>query len=360
VTTESRQHVPELDWLKGFAILAVMWIHSKPFDDSLLFVHLINRAVPIFLVLFGISSELWWQREGERAPEGRARRWLRGRLRRLLPGYWGLMALWWLAVLILGEPVGATEFDGLDVALSFFGYAPWVGTAWFVTIILQYVLLFPGLRWVTERVPAGVCLAAGAVSTLASIYSTLHLVELGTRLFGSNVPPPGWYYSWIFFPRALWNVTVGIYVARWWQGRVSKSATAVAAVLTVTGIVAVEAIGQGGDFLAPLRAGTVAHVVDVPLAVTLLGLLRWVALPAPVRRFLAWCGVRSWGLYLGHLLVHEIVQLGGYFFSVQEQSIRIIYGVFLLAGGVTVMTLAARLDTELRRWIALRRAASAP
>ena len=59
----SRGHLPELDWLKGFAILAVICIHAKLYADSVFFLQIINRAVHVFLVLFGISSELWWQRE---------------------------------------------------------------------------------------------------------------------------------------------------------------------------------------------------------------------------------------------------------------------------------------------------------
>ena len=60
--SDSRDHLPELDWLKGFSILSVVCIHAKLYADTAAFNGVVNRAVPIFLVLFGVTSELWWER----------------------------------------------------------------------------------------------------------------------------------------------------------------------------------------------------------------------------------------------------------------------------------------------------------
>src|SRR6476660_7462138 len=135
------EHLPEIDWLKGFAILSVICIHSELAAKSWLHLHIVNRAVPVFLVLFGISSELSWQRALARAPEDASRRWYWGRLRRLVPGYWALMVAWWLVVALWRKPPGDLELGPVQALLSFTGYAPWLGTTWFVTIILQYVLI---------------------------------------------------------------------------------------------------------------------------------------------------------------------------------------------------------------------------
>lgn len=366
------EHLPEIDWLKGFAILAVIWIHAKPYEESFFYLQVINRAVPIFLVLFGLSSELWWQRETEGATEETALRsaspsqrrpqnkWYTGRLLRLLPPYWAMIGVWWLFVVFWRQPGGNFRLGGFEVLLSFFGYAPWVGTSWFVTLILQYILLFPLLRWVTLRVPALVCLLVSVAVTFASGWFSLDILTTATDLLGNNVPSPGWYYVWAFFPRALWNVMSGIVIARWWQGKVSMRATGFALILTAAGALVTEMIRASNDFWAPVREFAVASIVDVPLTVALLGLFRWTPLPQKVALFLRWCGLRSWGLYLAHLLIHELVQLGGVFYSVGEQGVRIVYGLALFVGGAAVVIVLTRADQEIRRWVGPRQLPSSP
>src|SRR4051794_18843962 len=103
------EYLPEIDWLKGFAILSVICIHSRLAAESWFFLPIVNRAVHVFLVLFGISSELWWQRELARAPEHASRRWYWGRLRRIVPGYWAVTVGWWLVVALWRRPPGELE-----------------------------------------------------------------------------------------------------------------------------------------------------------------------------------------------------------------------------------------------------------
>ena len=78
--TDARNHLPELDRLKGFAIACVVCIHAELYSHTLFFDRIVNRAVPIFIVLFGVTSELWWKRaqaaEADRSPVAR---WYRTR-----------------------------------------------------------------------------------------------------------------------------------------------------------------------------------------------------------------------------------------------------------------------------------------
>jgi peptidoglycan/LPS O-acetylase OafA/YrhL len=350
-----REHLPEIDWLKGFAILCVICIHAKLTADSWFFLQVINRAVHVFLVLFGISSELWWRRELARAPERIERRWYLGRLRRIAPGYFVLTAIWWLAVTLWRAPPGNLELGPLQALLSFAGFAPWIGTSWFVAVILQYVLLFPILRRAVLWLGAPLSLLVSAAATFASCWFLLQIVTGGKLLFGDNVPWPGWYYQWIFAPRVLWDVTAGILIAQRWRGRVSGTTAAVAALLTVAGAF----LGQlalGSDALGPVREMAVAHIVDVPLSIALLGLFRFLPMPASVRAFLAWCGVSSWGIYLAHLLVHELVQIAGLQPFMSGQWVRASYALGLFLAGATLTLLSARLDRELFARLRLSRA----
>jgi peptidoglycan/LPS O-acetylase OafA/YrhL len=344
----SRGHLPELDWLKGFAILAVICIHAKLYSDSLFFLQVINRAVHVFLVLFGISSELWWDREQRKRDASPDRAWYSGRLLRIVPGYWAMTAIWWLAVAAWRHPPGDLKLGAPQALLSFFGYAPWIGTSWFVTIILQYVLLFPLLRRATRLVHPALCLLVSAAATFMSCWFLLQIVVAGKALLGDNVPWPGWYYQWIFFPRVLWDVVAGIFVARLWQGRVSVRATLVAAVLTVLGVFVAVFARESHDKLGPVREMAVAHLVDVPLSIALLGFFRFTPLPAFVRDFLTWCGLRSWGIYLSHLLLHELVHIAGFTPFASDQSVRALYALGLFAGGAVLAVTASRIEQGVR------------
>jgi hypothetical protein len=51
------QRLPEIDWLKGFAILCGINNHSGATNGTWVYDHVISRAVPVFLVLFGMNAE---------------------------------------------------------------------------------------------------------------------------------------------------------------------------------------------------------------------------------------------------------------------------------------------------------------
>jgi peptidoglycan/LPS O-acetylase OafA/YrhL len=345
------EHVPEIDWLKGFAILSVVCIHAQLYSDSFFFLTVINRAVHIFLFLFGVASELWWQRESARAPDGVVRHWYTGRLGRILPGYWAIIAIWWLIVVLWREPPNGLRMGGVQALVSFAGYAPWFGTTWFVTLVLQYILIFPALRWVTVRLGAMPSLCIAAAATVATCWFILQVIDTSSAMLGKNVPAPGWYYYWIFVPRVLWDVTAGIFVARWWRGRISVTAMLIGLALTALGaFLGYLARKTAGDFFSGnLRELVISHIVDVPLSIALLGLLRWTPLPRRVRSFLGWCGLWSWGIYLGHILLHDVAQIAGFGFYAAQQWVRAIYALGLFGGGAALAVTADWLERQIRQ-----------
>src|SRR5260221_8137169 len=143
----SPERVPEIDRAKGLAILLVIGIHAKIAEGTLVHEQIVSRAVPIFVVLFGLMSELSFRRERE---TGRPLfRWYLRRLERLYVPVWGMAALWWLAVLYTKRP--PLPVDGWSAALTFLGYSPWIGPSWFVTLVVQLVLVFPLLHWAADR-----------------------------------------------------------------------------------------------------------------------------------------------------------------------------------------------------------------
>lgn len=346
---ERPEHLTEIDALKGFAIISVVCIHAKPFATTWLFDRVTNRAVPIFLVLFGITSELYLSKLAGRVTGfgSLLRTWYVGRFFRLVVPYWAMAAAWWA----LAELSGYAPFLHLgwpELLGTFIGYAPWIGTSWFVTVILQLVVILPFYRWIAIRARLVPSLVVSAAITSASAYYLWNIVELGKAIFGEDAPEPGWYYQWIFSPRVLWHVTAGLFLARISGGRIGPRATAVSVMLALIGmwLVGVARGGPSDLFLGSLRQQAVQYLVDVPLAFALLGGFRWVKVPLLIERPLIWCGRFSWGIYLGHLFVHESLHMHHIDPERWDDMERLVYAAFLLAAGAL---LAVSADWARRR-----------
>jgi peptidoglycan/LPS O-acetylase OafA/YrhL len=336
-------HVPEIDWLKGFAILSVVCIHAKVYETTRFYEFVVNRAVPIFLVLFGITSELWWARavpagDGLRSALGR---WYRGRLARLLPPVWA-MATAWCAAVVVFDRTKAFHLGVPEALATYVGFAPWMGTSWFIALILQLVLLFPALEWLVRR--TGKVLGPLVLLPLSAwlckwcVWHVWDIVAVGKELLGGSLPEPGWYYAWIFVPRVLWHVLSGVYVARLLGGRPRPRFTALAVALSLVGAYACVAVRDAPDdlFVGPYRQQTIFYLFDVPAAIALLGLFRYLRPQSAVAAFLAWCGAASWGIYLGHMLVHEVLHMANIVPETGPDVIRVAYAVFLFGCGAVL------------------------
>jgi len=280
-----------IDLAKGCAILWVFLIHSQALGDTRLFFHVVNQAVPIFVVLFGINSELWWRRHGALGE------WYAGRFRRIVVPMWAAVAVWWALALYL-RPLNVTLTRTLAL-WHLAGYLAEVGTGWFITMILQFVVVFPLLHAATRRWGPLPLVAAGVVVTVACAVFQYRLMAL-LRGFG---PLPGevrqeFLNFYVFGPRFLAHVTLGIALApRVRELGVFAGAVAFAAYLGCV------ALARGA--LGPTLVATAGALTGLPLTVVLLAGFN-VAPRVPVATpALAWLGRSSYGLYLGQLLVHN-------------------------------------------------------
>ena len=125
-----------IDVVRGVAIIGVILMHSAPLAGSRLMTYGFDRAVPIFVILFGMTSTLWWNKGGRSLGE-----WYRSRARRILPPMWTSLALWWCLFLLLEPPSSHPSWSLLGLAAA--GYWKGIGTGWFVTLILLLMALQP-------------------------------------------------------------------------------------------------------------------------------------------------------------------------------------------------------------------------
>ena len=287
---------PEIDWLKGFAILSVLAIHAKPLDGTLIYDHVINRAVPIFVVLFGMTSELWWRTHGNATVRATLFRWYASRLRRLMIPVWGALLLWWPLVTIVRDEM---SFAPRFVVATFLGYMPWVGTGWFVTLILELVVLFPVIRLAVVRLGVGPSIAAAAVIAVTAQLSLFTCIALMRSLLLNSAPGEGFYYMSIFAPAWFFAVTCGIALAR----RNLQSSRRAAALCAAAVILCIW--GEQVGLLHGLVLNAVHALGDPALTCLMLMAIPSVAALPRAAKLLTWLGVWSWGLYLGQLLVHN-------------------------------------------------------
>lgn len=282
-TARPAEHLPQIDMVKGWAIIGVTFIHSTVLGEespwmSLLFLH----AVPVFLILFGVNSESWFRR---RPPEGRIRTWYERGVKRIAVPTWATLVVWWTLVLLLHPPTIRVTI-GLPL-MHAIGYLKQVGTGWFITVMVQLVLLFPLFHWLARRAGIGVVLAIGAAATLA----TLFYVQTIRWTLGLG----GWM---VFSPRFFLHVAFGMLLAPY-VSRIGKRSV-IAALIAYVALALVQekvVLAQWWRFANRL--------LELPMTVLLLAAMASLASVRPLERTLSWLGRHSLGLYLGQLLTHN-------------------------------------------------------
>ena len=246
---------------------------------SLLFVH----AVPVFLVLFGTNSEAWFS---HRAPEGRITTWYERGFKRILVPTWATLVVWWLLVLVLRP-----EIVRVTISLPFFhalGYLKQVGTGWFITVILQLVLLFPLFHWLARRLGVRVLLAIGAGHDRrrAALRPADPRRARPRRVDGALAP--------------LLRARRVRHAARAARRTGCNGATCSALSPPTSCSPCVQ------EKMPVRQAGRIANrLLELPLTVLLLAAMPFVARIPTLETALSWLGRHSLGLYLGQLLTHN-------------------------------------------------------
>ena len=294
VADRTNSRTPEIDWLKGLAILGVILIHAAPLRGTVVHEYLVNRAVPVFLVLFGMNAASWWQHRNGEPFMANLRQWYVSRFHRLALPWWSALALWWAFMLVYPTPATPPiPMEPRFLVATSLGYAPWVGTSWFVTVVIQLIVVFPLLYWLLLRL--GPIMAAGLAGlvTAASHLLVLHVLGFMQALLLNSAPEGAFYYMHIFGPQYLWPVACGVYLALLgWQDR--PRLLGVALVVWLAGVILHSTMDA-----RPIQGTTLMAILDVPFTLVLLRVIqvfnRWQT-PADL---LAWCGEHSWGFISG-------------------------------------------------------------
>jgi peptidoglycan/LPS O-acetylase OafA/YrhL len=326
---------PAIDMAKGVAILWVLLIHSDALHQNLLFRHVVNQAVPVFVVLFGLNSTLWWRR---RSPRTDTLAWYRRGVRRIMVPVWAALVLWW-AMALWFRPFGVWLTRWLPF-LHAGGYLLYVGTGWFVTMIIQLVVAYPAFEVAARRVGRPVVLGVGVVITAIVTWLGLWIVGVFGRLgMGESA---SLFAYFVMSPRFYGHVAFGMVLADV-RGRLGLGSAAIAAAV-VLGCVGLDvfvldpSVVRDAQWLA--EAGWVEALA---LTVVLLVGLRPVARVPAVAAPLAWLGQSSYGLYIGQMLTHNFFVYWYGLGALYERLNLWCYTAILLAGGLGFVWLGERL-----------------
>ncbi|HWP65490.1 MAG TPA: acyltransferase [Candidatus Limnocylindria bacterium] len=337
----ARERDLAIDMAKGCAILWVLLIHSDALHGNLFFRQVVNQAVPVFVVLFGLNSSIWWRHRVLPADLGA---WYRRAVGRIMLPVWAALPLWWAMVLYY-RPFGVRLAWWLPIAHAL-GYLLHVGTGWFVTMIVQLVVLFPAFEAARRRVSVWPLLVVGFASSAVLAWNALWIVGY-VGLFG----------FWVLGPRFFAHVTFGMLLAHH-RERVGAWA-AVLAAAALGGCVAADLAQVGPPWKQLLETAG-----GLPLTVLLLVGLRPLASVPLLAPSLAWLGRSSYGIYIGQLLTHNLFVYHFGLLGLPQRVDPWLYTLILLLGGLFFVWLGEqllRVSASLRaRTVVVRKALDTP
>lgn len=291
--TRTREHLPSLDGLRGVAALAVLLGHLGLTEGSALATWSVSMGVDVFFVLSGFLITRILLHNRERGVPLRSFLWRRAL--RIFPVYYlvvlASVLIWdvgWNALYALTYTFNFVRYDKLPVAL---------GPTWSLCVEEHFYLVWPVLvTFVPAKWSRGM-----AVRLLIAAALGTYLFERFAPVWGAGASVEAWLYRMTPFRACgLLAGSVLAYDEARWRGT-ATSAWAGAAL--AAGGVAVMTFG-----LPIAHAHGTGQMVARVLAATGMLLLALSALrPVFALGPLRWVGWISYGLYLYHGPVYELL-----------------------------------------------------
>ena len=155
-------------------------------------------------------------------------------------------ALWWCLAWVYGEVGPPSAGDLVSILL---GQLPELGMAWFVTLVLELVVLLPVLQWLIERLGNALFLLSCFVATGLSSYDPVPAIEIMGAVMRGSDPV----LAFMMFPPVhFWAVGAGLAAARIGGGLPSRAAGTAALVIFACGSVVASGPSVRADTLRVL------------------------------------------------------------------------------------------------------------
>jgi len=238
-TPTNRRYYPQLDFIKGLAIIAVLVLHTLNVNQlyEISWQFHVQQAVPIFFVVIGITTLITFGNKGLFSIA-----YLRRRFERIVFPFlltFGV-TLVGIAIVKIIHVFGSLAFTnsqtywGWQLAI---GYLPHTGPGnYFVTIMLEFILVAPPIMWLYRKSPLASLLALFGIDLAfefaapqlftgdaylysACIFRYFAAIALGLWI-GSELLETGkislWKKTngllWLLLPLALWYLVEAQYI----------------------------------------------------------------------------------------------------------------------------------------------------
>ncbi len=319
----------DLDWVRTVSAASVVLLHSSSIyvyrdsqltllgvSPSLLVNQITRFAVPVFFMLSGLGLGL--SRRPMKLPDF----WLY-RLRRLAVPY-VLWSLFYFLLDIQGELIllpqlGALVFGGLLLK----GGA--ASHLWFLPVLLELYLLYPGLKWLMRRAPGWTL----AISFLVTLFCILALYL--------PLPLPGWLRPrlWRLFPPWIFYFVLGMAITEEKLSRIRAFAQKRAPILCIAA--AFLALVYSWD---SVRCGNLESVkpqllLYSPLCfLALLSSWKLCGASAALAAFSAFASRHAMTVYFSHIVFIKLLRR----WSFLNRSFLTLLLTFLLVYGLSLLT----------------------
>ncbi len=308
-----RPRMPELDTLRGIAVLLVLFFHGFGFEFGLLGLHGIPKLLVAATLPGWVGVNLFFVLSGflitgilldTKARPDYFRRFYYRRALRILPIYYAvLIALAMFSRTGLISRPASWGFLGLSAiylanVTELFGVPMQYGVLWTLAIEEHFYLIWPtAVRALSRKMVAVAALAIFIGCALLRYYYCLKGYDAGQG------------YTWLYADGlALGAILAAIARSSWGTRRAMKTITT----FLLAGSLAMLALGAPGIFLASHRVGMVLRPTVINLFFAgvvalflLIGTSPWKWLVN--RPLLQFFGEISYGVYLIHMLMFDIV-----------------------------------------------------
>jgi hypothetical protein len=358
-TETTRSPLRQLDVLKGACSFAVLCIHGELGKSTRFHKLVVNRAVPMFIVCFGISSERWRRQNEDLSSFSFAREWIVGRLSGLAPAWWMFLTCWYLtgssSMQIRWLKSIGIRFKRKLPFQMIFGYAmPLLPPTWFVTeVLLMTLFTVPTMSVLCHAAPVAATLSATCLSAIALQAPGLCGQSMQACGFDGNNE-----FDWLLCPIIYaGRVAFGISLEKHVRGRPADSEALLASVVYLLGCKFVI-----DPRLTPRYRDALAATLDLPLSTVAL----WAAARVvdwtnnnnaephlgcecgtstiiqqqslsgrgvrSAAGLLSALGQRSWNVYLGHLTVLQCLFFRTGIFATWNPTAAHKVAIFLVSG----------------------------
>lgn len=195
--TVTKKHLMEVDLIKGLAIISVVLVHCLPYNDAFMTLRMFtfSMALLIFMLLMGRNMYASFEKHNYMENGFHALSYLKNRLVRFLYPFIPVFVI----SIILGLLTNQDLYFGLYTLV---GYLPLPGPGnYFVTVLLQFIIIFPLLYLAYKRYPWLTLIATFAISLLFELISPyISALNADAYIYYANIL------------RYLFVITLGLWV----------------------------------------------------------------------------------------------------------------------------------------------------